>query len=405
MRVGKKYYFCKLLTYSLAMLTPTRRISILTGLLLLIAGQAAAWELETGGLRYRPVGLDEVAVVPRIEAGRNTYRDTIVIPETVYRNDVTYRVTAIADSAFFGSDVAELQIPNSVTRIGRYAMANTFSLASVTLPMGLTEISEGALAGSDIESVALPEGVGYIGLGAFEDCLRLRTVMLPYTLRYIDDYAFDGCNNLFEIYCAAETPPLLGDDALPETAAALDLILADRRAANAWQADPYFDDHNRFSLWTNEDVTNPETIPVDTRNLAKLTLGQGLGWRVYAPSGELIAVTAADHYHLPVGQIPATYVVAATNLINEAEQATPITIHPPLAPIDPDGVARPDPVIIAIDGVIHIEGDNYGTWTRIYDVYGQLHYERPSVDGIVPGLQQGRVYIVVVGNYAKKIIL
>ena len=118
-----------------------------------------------------------------------------------------------------------------------------------------------------------------------------------------------------------------------------------------------------------------------------------------------IAVTAADHYHLPVGQIPATYVVAATNLINEAEQATPITIHPPLAPIDPDGVARPDPVIIAIDGVIHIEGDNYGTWTRIYDVYGQLHYERPSVDGIVPGLQQGRVYIVVVGNYAKKIIL
>ena len=386
-------------------MTPILRLTLLLAALVMCASGVSAWDVVAGGIRYRGTGFDEVEVVADFDAGRNTYSGTIVIPESVHYNDATYRITAIADSAFYGSDITEIQIPNTVTRIGRYAMANAFDLRSVTLPMGLTEISEGVLAGTDIEAIAVPEGVTAIGEGAFEDCLSLRTVYLPYTLRYLDDYAFDGCVNLFEVYCAAEQPLLFGDDALPESSTPVDLVLADRRALNAWSTDPYFTDYNRFSLWINDDITCDVAPDVATGDhSAAVALGRRLAWRVYGPDGNAIAVTAAERYHVPLGQRTTTYVIAPTNLINEAEQAMVVDVVPPV-PAAIEDIGSPKPTVVAIDGVIHVEGDNYGTWTRVYDVYGMLHYERPSVDGIIAGLQQGRVYIVVVGNHVTKLIL
>ena len=38
-------------------------------------------------------------------------------------------------------------------------------------------------------------------------------------------------------------------------------------------------------------------------------------------------------------------------------------------------------------------------------MYGRLYYERPSVEGQVISLHRNKVYIVIVGNYVKKVFL
>ena len=43
-------------------------------------------------------------------------------------------------------------------------------------------------------------------------------------------------------------------------------------------------------------------------------------------------------------------------------------------------------------------------WTFIYDVYGNLWYERPAVNNWI-SLPGQRVYIVRVGEYIRKIFL
>jgi len=60
--------------------------------------------------------------------------------------------------------------------------------------------------------------------------------------------------------------------------------------------------------------------------------------------------------------------------------------------------------ILGLDGTIYIEGDTHGLWTFIYDVYGNLWYERPSVNNWI-SLPGQRVYIVKVGNTVRKVFL
>ena len=67
--------------------------------------------------------------------------------------------------------------------------------------------------------------------------------------------------------------------------------------------------------------------------------------------------------------------------------------------------AERHPAVWASSGTIFISGDNYGTWTRVYDVYGNLFYERPSVNGEICDLPRGRVYLVCVDRYVTKVSL
>jgi len=55
-------------------------------------------------------------------------------------------------------------------------------------------------------------------------------------------------------------------------------------------------------------------------------------------------------------------------------------------------------------GTIYIDGDTHGLWTFIYDVYGNLWYERPAVRNWI-NLPSNRVYIVRVGDHVRKLFL
>ena len=60
--------------------------------------------------------------------------------------------------------------------------------------------------------------------------------------------------------------------------------------------------------------------------------------------------------------------------------------------------------IKGLDGTIYIDGDTHGMWTFIYDVYGNLWYERPAVNNCI-NLPGQRVYIVKVGDKVRKLFL
>ncbi|MBO7145894.1 MAG: leucine-rich repeat domain-containing protein [Salinivirgaceae bacterium] len=68
-------------------------------------------------------------------------------------------------------------IPNSVTKIGKYAFYNCDKL----------------------ESITIPESVTSIGDCAFENCDRLTFITIPNSVTSICDYAFENCDNLESI--------------------------------------------------------------------------------------------------------------------------------------------------------------------------------------------------------------
>lgn len=184
-----------------------------------------------------------------------SYTGKIVIPSTVTYGGRTFTVSSIKESAFSGSSVTSITIPESVTRIGMKAFSGCSFLTSVTLPKRLTSIGEylfwgcssltsivipegvtsirehafkdcssltaitipqnlsnieyGAFWGcSSLTSIAIPQNVTFIEYGTFYGCTNLKTVTFPEGLLEIDNSAFYGCSNLTTVNCLATTPPI-----------------------------------------------------------------------------------------------------------------------------------------------------------------------------------------------------
>jgi hypothetical protein len=72
---------------------------------------------------------------------------------------------------------------------------------------GLTAIGSSAFNGSRLTSVIIPEGVTSIGLLAFSGGNPLSSVTIPSTMISIVDMAFYYCEKLKKVYSYAETPP------------------------------------------------------------------------------------------------------------------------------------------------------------------------------------------------------
>ena len=69
----------------------------------------------------------------------------------------------------------------------------------VVVPEGVTEIRKSAFAGSEIRSIAMPDSVVGMDAEAFKDCKRLEKARLSDQIARIPDAAFQGCVNLQEV--------------------------------------------------------------------------------------------------------------------------------------------------------------------------------------------------------------
>ena len=382
-------------------------IMILTALMLCLAPLSQAQDIEANGIFYHIISDSQVAVAPAYHDGKNHYEGSIILPERVYCNGVNYEVAAIAPRAFWQSAVTEVQIPNSVTMIGEAAFADAESLTDITLPLGLTAVSRYMLAGTAVSNIVLPEGVTSIEKGAFEDCTQLHTIFLPASLRYIGEGAFGYCVNLNEVYSDASTPPyVMGENAF-EGCDGVHVMLADDATSDHYQDDKVWGNEDVFSLWIDEGLAVIPTMQQENLGdrWTAITLGNNLAYKIYGPDGYLTAITAASRYFLPIGATSTDYLVVPTTLMYDDEDLQLVATSQPTV-IQEVKEERPEGEITinGYSGTIYIDGDTHGLWTFIYDVYGNLWYERPAVRNWI-NLPSNRVYIVRVGDHVRKLFL
>ncbi|MBE6712289.1 MAG: hypothetical protein E7580_02080 [Ruminococcaceae bacterium] len=86
-------------------------------------------------------------------------------------------VTSIGEGAFFGSNISQISIPDSVTSVGDFAFSECSSAQSVSFGTGLKSVGDSAFAYcSNVKGVTIPLSVTSIGTDAFAGCSALTDV-------------------------------------------------------------------------------------------------------------------------------------------------------------------------------------------------------------------------------------
>ena len=96
--------------------------------------------------------------------------------------------------------LASITIPSGVTSIGTYAFRGCYSLASITIPSGVTSIGNNTFyACYSLVSITIPSGVTSIGDSAFDNCLSLASITIPSGVTSIGTSALYACYSLGNI--------------------------------------------------------------------------------------------------------------------------------------------------------------------------------------------------------------
>ena len=167
-----------------------------TTLLLLCATVASAQDFEVDGICYNITDATNKTV--EVTYGENNYTGSVAIPAVVSYNNVSYSVTSIGNSAFYGcNSLTSIIIPNSVTSIEDYAFYGCINLTNLTIGNGLTIIPERAFSACrKLASIEIPHSVQSIGGHAFSSCNNVTKITIGDGVGRIGNYAFDGCGKL-----------------------------------------------------------------------------------------------------------------------------------------------------------------------------------------------------------------
>ena len=159
-----------------------------------------AHDFEVDGIYYQITAKNRVAVIYYGEdysnvPAKNMYTGSVVIPESVTYEGVTYSVTSIGYQAFYNcTGLTSVSIPEGVTSIGDYAFYNCTGLTSVTIPNSVLTIGNRAFDGCiGLTEVAIGNSVTWIGNYAFYNCTGLTSVSIPEGVTTIAYEAFEGC--------------------------------------------------------------------------------------------------------------------------------------------------------------------------------------------------------------------
>ena len=99
-------------------------------------------------------------------------------------------------------------IPNSVTCIGTAAFCRQETMTSIEIPNSITSIGSSAFAGCiGLTSIKIPNSVITLGVQSFAGCSGVTSVTIGSGLTSVGDDTFNYCTKLTSVCCFADTPP------------------------------------------------------------------------------------------------------------------------------------------------------------------------------------------------------
>ena len=284
----------------------------------LLSSPSGTWNIpdNVGNYRVTEVGRDAFFGCDRITNVRMGANVEVVGPYAYYlctglTNLNLGNVIQIQDCAFGDcAGLTQVTIPNSVVHIGDYGLGGC-GLTSITIPASVETIfdmafyrcsylnsinvdsdnpnytsSNGVLfnkamtklilypAGKSITDYTIPESVTNLGHGAF-GYSRLQRVTLPSRLSAVPYLSFAYNNNLTNVTCLAETPPVVGTAAFESTIENSGITLnvpkgykSAYQAADGWRDFPqiyekYYDFKNGAFYFN---ITSDSTVEVTCEN-------------------------------------------------------------------------------------------------------------------------------------------
>ena len=119
------------------------------------------------------------------------YLKEVIFPSTLLR---------ISNFAFYyQGELTHITLPDHLTSIGSHAFYSCNKLSNIEFNNELIEIGHEAFHNTDLEEIVIPSSVTRLELDCFEYCRHLRSVTLPVSLEYFDYNVFTGCESLTEI--------------------------------------------------------------------------------------------------------------------------------------------------------------------------------------------------------------
>ena len=110
----------------------------------------------------------------------------ITIPDTIHDKPVT----KIASEAFEGKNLLEVNMPDTIKEVGKYAFASNMYMTNIKLSASLKSIPEGMLAFcGKLKELDVPPSVKSIGKNSF-DYVKLRKIIIPASVQKISNKIF-----------------------------------------------------------------------------------------------------------------------------------------------------------------------------------------------------------------------
>ena len=194
------------------------------------SGEYAAkqYDFELNGIYYKKLSGSEVAVTCKGEGhmNGNTYVGDLVLPASINKDGVEYKVTSIGANAFDRCwKLTSLVIPEGVTEIGDFAFNGCVALKSVKFPDSLHKFGTCAFFGCiSLSSIDIPEGTKIISDKCFYACSSLTSVRLSSTINSIEKDAFAACVKLSSVNLP-EGLVGIGESAFSDCVSLKDIIL------------------------------------------------------------------------------------------------------------------------------------------------------------------------------------